>query len=215
MPYLSPGHFEKNSFVRCNSAHLMPRRPPNHGSKIKSRRTTPQSERWFVVFEGTIPGVVQGWHLCQERTSGFAGSRFAAFADRPAAQHAWRSDRAWIPPPDASTDCSPAGARSERYPIGVNTTSRINRWRSSQGEHLARLGRKIRADKESRAEAEGTEEPGIKAGGKPGPSSSDEGGGTGDECSPSTGTFSSQGPRRDSDDEEEKHGGAGPPLQAA
>ena len=191
----------------------MPRRPPNHGSKIKSRRTTPQSERWFVVFEGTIPGVVQGWHLCQERTSGFAGSRFAAFADRPTAQHAWRSDNAWIPPPDASTELRSTYARSiglQRDPPGVNTKIRINRWRRSRREHEERVSRQSRADEESRAEAELPEEPGIKAGGKSGSSSSDEGGGTGDECSPGPGTFSSQGPRRDSDGEEEGHGGAGP-----
>ena len=217
LPYLSPGHFEKNSFVCYASAHPMPRRPPCNAQKFKARRSIPQSERWFVVFVGSIPGPVQGWHLCQERTSGIAGSRFAAFADRPAAQHAWRSDGAWLPPPDASTECRSTYARSiglQRRPIGVNTKIKVCRWNRSRNEFEARLSRQSRADEESRAEAEGAEKPGSSATGESGGSGDDESGGAG-KCSPGPGAYSSQRQGSDSDSEEEEHGGAAPPLQTA
>ena len=102
----------------------------------------------------------------------------------------------------------------QRRPPGVNTKIKICRWDRSRIEHNARLSRQSRADEEGRDEAELPEEPGFEAGVKPGAGSDDEGGGTGDECSPGPETFSSQGPRRDSDGEEERHGGAGTPLQA-
>jgi hypothetical protein len=103
----------------------------------------------------------------------------------------------------------------KRYPVGVNNQSRINRWRNSQGEHLARLGRKIRADKESRAEAEGTEEPGHKAGHEPGRVSDVESSGEDEECSTGLGAYGTQRPGEDGDAEDQGNGAAGAPLQTA
>lgn len=46
--------------------------------------------KWYVVWEGTEPGVCDSWAECEARVKGFPGARYKAFATQEAAVEAFR-----------------------------------------------------------------------------------------------------------------------------
>ena len=142
----------------------MPRQPRANAAVQKSKSNAMQEQRWYVVFKGTATGAVQGWYLCDERTRGFLGARFARFATREAAELAWRGDSAWHPEPGASGGDSPgppggpAGPlRRRRPPSDASARTgeaekRARAWRRAAGRALRQTQpRAFKAGKAARA----------------------------------------------------------------
>lgn len=48
--------------------------------------------KWYVVWNGTEPGICETWTECQERVTGYPGARFKGFNTREEAIMAYRGD---------------------------------------------------------------------------------------------------------------------------
>jgi len=48
--------------------------------------------KWYVVWQGTEPGICDSWAECELRVKGFPGARYKAFASQQEAVEAFRND---------------------------------------------------------------------------------------------------------------------------
>ena len=50
------------------------------------------NRKWYVVWNGTEPGVCDSWAECELRVKGFPGARYKAFNTQQEAVEAFRND---------------------------------------------------------------------------------------------------------------------------
>lgn len=50
------------------------------------------NRKWYVVWQGTEPGICDSWAECELRVKGFPGARYKAFATQEEAVEAFRND---------------------------------------------------------------------------------------------------------------------------
>ena len=50
------------------------------------------SNKWYVVWVGTEPGICETWAECQQRVVGYPGARYKGFKSREEAILAFRGD---------------------------------------------------------------------------------------------------------------------------
>ena len=79
-----------------------------------------KKQKYYVVWEGAMPGIYTSWEKCQEQTKGFANAKFKSFESRTEAEAAlkqnfWQSVQKGAPNAFGSTSSSNTTTKA-KYP---------------------------------------------------------------------------------------------------